>query len=272
MGSVLKDDFRSNLHSGDRLVAGDHDYRAYVGAPENYDLLSAAQFNLLTRLGLREYHRVLDIGCGSLRVGKLLIPYLLPQHYYGIEPNGWLLDEGISREIGKDLIRLKQPHFNHDNNFTLSIFGEQFDFLLAQSIFSHTSISQLKRCLSEAGKVMKPTSVFLATYLPGETNYQGTEWVYPQCITYTPKFLEEITGQFGLSTIHLPWAHPGDQHWIAITHPSNLERVSGMVEPGGKEILEDRIRQLKNRLAKIESYRLVRLGIQLRKAVRKLKK
>ena len=62
---------------------------------ENYDLSSALQFSLLTSLGLRENHTLLDIGCGSLRGGRLALMYLLPEHYYGIEPEQWLIEEGI---------------------------------------------------------------------------------------------------------------------------------------------------------------------------------
>ena len=58
------------------LRPGDPQYRAYVGPPEDYDLIAAMVFNLLTTLGLRQHHSVLDIGCGSLRIGRLLIPYL----------------------------------------------------------------------------------------------------------------------------------------------------------------------------------------------------
>ena len=62
-------------------------YRNFVGPQERYDIVSAMTFNLLTTLGLRQHHRVLDIGCGSLRNGRLLIPYLDPGNYVGFEPN-----------------------------------------------------------------------------------------------------------------------------------------------------------------------------------------
>ena len=71
---------------------GSHHYRAFVGLPQKYDLVAANQFCILTTLGLRENHKLLDIGCGSLRGGRLFIPYLLPNGYYGIEPEKWLID------------------------------------------------------------------------------------------------------------------------------------------------------------------------------------
>src|SRR3972149_10720697 len=96
---------------GLRLRPGARHYRAYVGPPKDYDLVAAMTFNLLTTLGVRQHHTVLDIGCGSLRIGRLLVPYLNVGNYVGIEPNKWLVDDGIQREIGQDQIRIKQPQF-----------------------------------------------------------------------------------------------------------------------------------------------------------------
>lgn len=202
---------------GKNLPAGSHHYRAYVGPPENYDLVAANQFNLLTLLGLRENHYLLDIGCGSLRGGRLFIPYILPERYYGIEPNQWLIDEGIANNLGKDVIAIKKPKFSNDRNFTLSIFKTKFDFIVAQSIFSHASQTQIRECLSEAKKVMKPTSIFVATFLKGQENYSEDSWFYPDIIPYTQEFMISKIEEAGLFYSQLEWPHPGPQTWIAIT-------------------------------------------------------
>jgi len=93
------------------LPPGSQHDTAYVGPPAEYDALAATQFRLPTTLGLREHHRLLDFGCGSLRVGRRLIPYLQPGNHHGIEPNSWLIEDAIACEIGHDQIRLKQPVF-----------------------------------------------------------------------------------------------------------------------------------------------------------------
>jgi hypothetical protein len=59
-----------------QLPIGTSHYMAYVGPASQYDLMAASQFALLTTLGLRDTNKVLDFGCGSLRLGRLLIPYL----------------------------------------------------------------------------------------------------------------------------------------------------------------------------------------------------
>jgi SAM-dependent methyltransferase len=203
------------------------DYRAFVGPAEKYDLLSAMQFNLLTFLGLREHHFLLDIGCGSLRAGRLFIPYLLPGRYFGIEPEQWLIDEGINNELGEEMLRLKRPVFSNEAHFTLSAFDRKFDFVLAQSVLSHASQAQIERCLSEARKVMLPTSVFAATFMKGETNYAGEEWVYPGCVYYTLEHLTNLVERQGLVCKPLGWPHLNEQTWIVIVHPEGLVRLPG---------------------------------------------
>ena len=98
-------------------------YSAYVGPPAEYDFMGATQFRLLTTLGLRETHQLLDFGCGSLRAGRLFIPYLSAGKYFGVEPNSWLVKEAITHEIGQDQIRLKSPTFLHNDDFTVTEFG-----------------------------------------------------------------------------------------------------------------------------------------------------
>src|SRR5437667_9812597 len=95
-------------------------------------------FNLLTTLGLRQHHSLLDVGCGSLRIGRLLIPYLNRGKYFGVEPNEWLVEQGITRELGEALLEMKRPTFFFSASpQTISQAKVSFDFALAQSIFSH---------------------------------------------------------------------------------------------------------------------------------------
>ena len=51
-------------------------YKTFVGNPDHYDLIGVTQFALLAYYGLKTTDKVLDIGCGSLRLGRYLIPFL----------------------------------------------------------------------------------------------------------------------------------------------------------------------------------------------------
>lgn len=213
------------------LQPGDRHYRAYVGRVENYDVVSALQFNLLTLLGLREHHRLLDLGCGSLRGGRLFIPYLRAGHYFGIEPNEWLIDEGIAHEISKELTVLKQPHFAHNNDFNLDVFGKNssFDFILAQSIFSHAGLSQIRHCLASARNVLKASGLLIATFGERTEDQAVDSWVYPGLNFYCWETLAQLCADIGLHCRKLDWPHP-QQTWFAAA--IDLRRLEGIAETG----------------------------------------
>ncbi len=123
------------------------EHRARVGPQIYYDLVAAGTFSLLASLGLREHHRLLDIGCGSLRNGRLLIPYLNAGNYVGIEPDPQLVHAGLTHEIGHDLVAIKRPKFV----FAASAEAlskspdEQFNLAVAQSVFSHRVVGSTSR-------------------------------------------------------------------------------------------------------------------------------
>lgn len=227
-------------------------HRKFVGPPEKYDLASAGQFSLLTALGLREENSLLDIGCGSLRGGRLFITYLKPGKYFGIEPEQWLIDQGIETEVGRDLVALKQPAFNNDSNFTLTAFGRKFDFMLAQSIFSHASQAQIRRCLSEVKKVLEPNGIFAATFFPGETNYEGSEWVYPGCVYYTLEYFTKLAADEGLACKPLNWTHTNQQKWVALTHPEHQAEVPDLADVGRIGVLEQQVQATSRKLNELQ--------------------
>jgi SAM-dependent methyltransferase len=220
----------NEIENFEELGAGDLHYKAYVGPPKKYDIVGAMQFNLLTSFGLRDYHKLLDIGCGSLRSGKILIPFLRKGNYYGVEPNKWLIEDGIKYELGEEMISLKSPSFSYSSEFEFQTFNEQFDFIIAQSIFSHASSDQIEKCLKEVKTVMKQEGLFLATFVLGKNNYSGSEWVYPGCVTYKHNYILEIVKEQNLEAIKTKWLHPNGQTWYVIFHPSNKKSINRILD------------------------------------------
>lgn len=188
--------------------AGDQHYRAYVGIPENYDIIAGMTFSLLVALGLRQHHHLLDIGCGSLRIGRLLIPYLNCGGYSGIEPNGWLIDEGIQHEIGRDLVSIKRPNLYVDDSARILPADAVYDFALAQSIFTHAGLDLVKSWLGGITSHLRDTGVLAASFIAGETDYVESDWVYPDCVPHRADTLERLGKEAGLRFIPLDWVHP----------------------------------------------------------------
>jgi SAM-dependent methyltransferase len=257
---------------GKDLLPGAHHHRAFIGPPGAYDVVAHMQFNLLTLLGLREEHYLLDIGCGSLRGGRLFIVYLLPGRYFGIEPEQWLIEEGIKQELSRDFIALKQPRFSNDRNFACSSFGMEFDFVLAQSIFSHAAPGQIQRCLQEVRKCMKPTSLFAATFMEGEKNYAGSDWVYPDCVTYRLSWLQETAAKAGLTCTPVEWFHPAGQTWVLLARPENQPQTQELATLNKMVLLKEELRNTKERLAALERHPYVRAGKQINRLLRKVRR
>ena len=210
--------FRRREDLGLSVPSGGSHYRAYVGPPEDYDLIAAGTFSLLTALGLRERHYLLDIGCGSLRIGRLLIPYLQRGHYSGIEPNEWLVKEGIRQETGRDQVSIKEPAFYFSNSAQALPHDSSFDFVLAQSIFSHAGTNLVHSWLLGSSAHLKNSGALVANFLSGEIDTQETGWTYPECVYYRADTLRQMGEAAGFRFFLLDWAHPRLQ-WALFAKP-----------------------------------------------------
>ncbi len=196
-------------------------YKSYVGPEGLYDVIGAAQFALLYAFGLRSSHRVLDFGCGSLRAGKLLIPYLDAGNYCGIEPNAWLIEACVREELGEELLHKKQPRFAHNDDFCCTVFGQSFDRIVAQSIFTHTGSDLYSRCLGSMKQALAPKGLVLATFFVDSQGDSAQGWFYTRekpCIYFTHEAVTTIAAQQGLCAAALPWYHPRGQSWYVFAH------------------------------------------------------
>jgi len=205
-------------------------YRQAVGPEDKYDLIGAHQFCVLVREGLREWHKLLDIGCGSLRGGRLFIPYLKQSCYFGVDPNSDLVDDALRKEVG-GIAGIKNPAFIYNADFHLSVFLKwdvhQFDFILAQSIFSHSTQAQTVTCIAEVAKVLTPSGKFLATFVKGGYNDSNSTWSRP--IVYrTSSFFADLAKTHNLVYTELSdIKHPCNQTWFRMERVGEIEMERG---------------------------------------------
>jgi hypothetical protein len=201
------------------FFSGCKTYRAYGGQPERYDILFVLQFRILTDLGLREFHNVLDLGCGCLRVGRLLIPFLLDNRYVRVEPESWLVDSGIKYELGETIRSIKHPQFCFDGEYSLVHFGRAFDYVMIQSVFSHAPLDWIERCAVRLSKVLaEPAGLVVANYLEGPSDCDGSEWLYPGCRTYQRNTLEGLFAAAGLGWREINhYTHPAGLTWFLLS-------------------------------------------------------
>jgi len=147
--------------SADELANGAH--RDVIGGL--WDDVGRLQFEFLRERGLLPQHRLLDLGCGALRGGLHFVRYLDVGNYYGMDINASLL-EGGRIELERAGLTQRDAHLLCDAEFALIRFGQDFDVLLAVSVFTHLDLDQIQRCLLGVAQVLADSGVFYATYFP----------------------------------------------------------------------------------------------------------
>jgi len=200
---------------------GSKNYRAYVGPPEAYGDMSGREFSLLYFAGLTEADMLLDIGCGSMRLGRLAIPFLQPGHYHCIEPNTWLIQDALHFELGNEVLHVKAPAFAFNSEFEPPAVDGQmraYDFMIAQSIFSHTGFDMYESALEKLAKLFRKNTVFLATSVaPDRAPVACAEakgWIYPGVCSMTDKEVSQAAGKVNLFSVPMKWPHER-QRWYA---------------------------------------------------------
>ncbi len=125
------------------------------------------QFEFLKNQGLEPRHRLLDIGCGSLRGGVHFIRYLDPGQYFGVDINESLLTAGYEVELRKAGLQERLPRQNLlcAGDFSLDAMPGCFDFALAQSLFSHLTFDRIRQCLERLAPKMNPGGPILCHVL-----------------------------------------------------------------------------------------------------------
>jgi 2-polyprenyl-3-methyl-5-hydroxy-6-metoxy-1,4-benzoquinol methylase len=137
-----------------------------------WDEVGPMQLDFLVGEGLARDHRMLDIGCGSLRGGRRFIRHLDPEGYTGIDISEGVIEAGKRLVLDEGLTD-KRPrliaHTAGDLRFAM-LTGESFDFLLAQSVFTHLEEAHIEECFRNVGRLMGPESRFYFTFYSGETS------------------------------------------------------------------------------------------------------
>ena len=189
-------------------------HREFVGGLWNE--MGRLQFDFLVKQGLRPNHVFLDIGCGSLRAGSLLIRYLEPGNYLGIDKHPELIEAGKSYEIGADVVEAKLPEFVVSDCFSFEEFSKRPDFCLAQSVFTHLHKRNIGVCFRKLSAFVEPGCRFFATFfetfipIPQLASSHSNRSFY-----YTRHKMEAYGRQSGWEPRYIGnWNHPRRQMMI----------------------------------------------------------
>ena len=187
------------------------------------------QFDFIIKQGLKPDHFFLDVGCGSLRGGIHFITYLETGHYFGIDKNIDLLNAGRNVELVQHNLIQKKPYLLHVENFDFSIIQHSFHYALAQSVFTHLSISNIFTCIQNIEKILVQGGKFYATFFENKNDAESTEHLSSDGIQFSTfcdkdpyhynfETFKQLCKGTKLSVAYLgDWSHPRDQKMMVFT-------------------------------------------------------
>jgi SAM-dependent methyltransferase len=197
----------------------------FLGGPlANFERVGRLGFEVLLREGLTPTSRVLDVGCGSLRLGYWLMRFLDPGCYFGIEPAQERLRLGLDELLEPDVVERAQARFSANDDFDFSVFGETFDFVIARSIWTHASKPQIAAMLGSFAATSSGAGVFLASYYPASAWFKaGRRWPRLQrVVTKLP--LAELSPTLARLPSAFSKDYRGDT-WVGRSHESDRAGV-----------------------------------------------
>ena len=173
------------------------------------------QFDYLAGHGLQPGDRMLEIGCGNLRAGRLFIDYLDPGNYYGIDisPDILLAAEKTLAEFG---LQAKVPHLTLVDNLKFGFLPPgKFTVVHAHSVFSHSPIEVIEECLAHVGRIMTADAIFDFTF----DRTEGAEHqVLREDFYYRTETLVALADRYGLDArLMADWEGTHPQSKIRVT-------------------------------------------------------
>lgn len=183
---------------------------------ESWLKIGQLQFDYLLGHGLKPSMRMLEIGCGNLRAGRLFIDYLDAGNYYGIDISPDILLAAGDTIVGFGLQR-KLPHLTlvRDMRFAFLPAG-QFDVVHAHSVFSHSPAEVIDECLASIGRVMASGGFFDFTF---DRTTGAEHQVLREDFYYRAETLVGLAAKHGLRARLM-------DDWAALGHPQSKMRVS----------------------------------------------
>ena len=160
-------------------------------------------FEYFKKTGLKPEHNILDLGSGLGRMAVPLVDYLSKDaEFHGVD----IVHKGVN--WSQKNITSKYPNFKfhyldiynrrynrkglfNAADYRLPFDDESFDFICANSLFTHMLASDMSNYLDEVGRLLKPGGISFLTYflLNEETDElmkeEKSDFVFPYTISHT---------------------------------------------------------------------------------------
>lgn len=177
---------------------------ARVGPAHLWQMKREFQRDFLLRAGLAPQHRLLDLGCGTLRGGLPLITYLEPGHYTGIEARDDVLAEA-RLELREARLENRHPTLLHCTDLSQLSLPARFDFIWCFSVLIHMEDAIAAEALAFAARQLGDAGVLLANVNEGVAPERG--WQGFPVVTRPLGFYAGLAARAGLQMTPLGTLH-----------------------------------------------------------------
>lgn len=134
-----------------------------IGAKHDWERHGELQFEFLRSQGLRQEDQFLEIGCGTGRLARKLVPWLDEGCYTGVDISEAALAAAKSLAVTEGWAE-KFPLFDHVDR--LSAARNSIDVAWAFSVFIHLPVSEVIRTMRRVAGVLRPGGLFYFSYVP----------------------------------------------------------------------------------------------------------
>ena len=168
---------------------------AMVGPRGVWKESQAFQLDFLRARGLTPDHTVLDIGCGPLRGGIVLIDYLAPGNYVGIDVRDEVIAEA-ERQISERGLAPKAPAVFTSSSFGRDELGDRtFDVIWSFQVLYHLDDALVSECLAQIASRLRPGG---NAYANVNTEFPDGQWKEFPFVQRPVGFYEELARRHGL--------------------------------------------------------------------------
>jgi SAM-dependent methyltransferase len=150
------EDYTTYVHHLLRTLPIDQAMAQAIGG--NYAAVGEIEKQLLIQAGLRPDHTIVDIGCGSGRLARALVPYLTRGKYFGTD---------VVMELLQYAARYCPPHwrFTLVDKIGMPYEDASADFACFFSVFTHLLHEESYVYLREARRVVRPDGRIVFSFL-----------------------------------------------------------------------------------------------------------
>jgi len=191
---------------------------------ERFRETAQIEFDFLKKQGLNTESVFLDYGCGSLRLGRVLIPYLGKGNYNGLDMTDTFYMDGLE-EIGQDIVDEKRPNLHVINDRTIRDLSQKnIDYIFSSAVLYHIPEDELLSYFEKISTLMSENTVAFVDFTdsPSFKHKSKLTWSYPASL-----ILDKIN-TIGLKGTLLKIEREQDAKWYPEGHTIlKLEKKRG---------------------------------------------